>query len=153
MTGILWLAHFLSALSVILSFGQGRLNSLAADKFIERWRRSGAKGRANYALFLSYAPMDVPRPGRAAQDDSLDHYVFERPVIFRHPTGLTSTGFIDLYKRGCFVLEAKNGADTLWDLFSPPRFRRGWDGFHPQAVCAIFGAQLQRHSCLSFLRA
>jgi len=42
--------------------------------------------------------------------------------------GNTTTGFIDLYKRGCFVLEAKQGstvagADEL--LFAPERGRRG----------------------------
>ena len=34
-------------------------------------------------------------------------YVFERNVTFHHPDGSTSTGRIDLYKRGCYVLEAK----------------------------------------------
>src|SRR6185437_12661895 len=34
-------------------------------------------------------------------------YVFERAVRFRHDDGTTSPGRIDLYKKGCFVLEAK----------------------------------------------
>jgi len=66
----------------------------------------------------------------------LNQYVFERPVTFHHPTGLTSTGRIDLYKRGCFVLEAKQGSPasepTL--LFDVPQRRgtavrgtSGWD--------------------------
>jgi hypothetical protein len=58
-------------------------------------------------------------------------------VTFRHPNGLSSTGFIDLYKRGWFVLEAKQGSPvpekTL--LFETPARRRaagvrgtsGWD--------------------------
>lgn len=34
-------------------------------------------------------------------------YLFERPVTFLHGNGSTSTGRIDCYKRGHFVLEAK----------------------------------------------
>ena len=33
--------------------------------------------------------------------------MFERPVTFSHGDGSSSAGRIDLYKRGCFVLEAK----------------------------------------------
>ena len=44
--------------------------------------------------------IEVPRSNPAGADDRENNYVFERPVTFRHPTGLTSTGFIDLYKRG-----------------------------------------------------
>ena len=32
-------------------------------------------------------------------------------MTFRNPNGSTSAGRIDLYKRGCFVLEAKQGSD------------------------------------------
>jgi|SRR5687767_10586495 len=85
---------------------------MPAHSFVERWRNSGAAERANYALFLSELCdyLEVPRPHPSVAEDSQNHYVFERPVTFRHPTGLTSTGFIDLYKRSCFVLEAKQGS-------------------------------------------
>jgi hypothetical protein len=33
--------------------------------------------------------------------------MFERPITFRHGDGSTSAGRIDLYRRGCFVLESK----------------------------------------------
>src|ERR1700676_1719245 len=81
--------------------------------FIERWQNSGAAERANYALFLSelWDFLEVPRPNPAVADDSQNNYVFDRAVTFRHPTGLSSLGFIDLYKRGCFVLEAKQGSE------------------------------------------
>ena len=106
--------------------------------FIQRWQNSGAAERANYQLFLSELCdyLDVARPNPAVADDRLDDYVFERPVIFRHPSGLTSTGFIDLYKRGSFVLEAKQGRDAPAPslLFEPTRRRgvgvrgtSGWD--------------------------
>ena len=75
---------------------------MPADPFIQRWQNSAAPERANYQLFLSELCdyIEVPRPNPAGADDRENNYVFERPVTFRHPTGLTSTGFIDLYKRG-----------------------------------------------------
>jgi hypothetical protein len=34
-------------------------------------------------------------------------YRFEYPVKFRDPSAMATTGRIDLYKKSCFVLEAK----------------------------------------------
>ncbi|MEX1203762.1 MAG: type IIL restriction-modification enzyme MmeI [Dongiaceae bacterium] len=81
--------------------------------FVARWQKSGAAERANYQLFLSELcdVLGVPRPQPAGPDDALNEYVFERAVTFRHGDGSDSPGRIDLYKRGCFVLEAKQGAD------------------------------------------
>ncbi|MDZ4185530.1 MAG: type IIL restriction-modification enzyme MmeI, partial [Desulfuromonadales bacterium] len=81
--------------------------------FIRRWESSGAAERANYQLFLSELCdlLGVPRPDPTRPDDRDNSYVFERSVTFRHGTGLTSIGRIDLYKHGCFVLEAKQGSD------------------------------------------
>src|SRR5437899_2722222 len=111
---------------------------MPAHPFIERWQNSAAAERANYQLFLSELCdyLEVPRPNPTVADDRQNHYVFERPVMFRHPTGLTSSGFIDLYKRGCFVLEAKQGREAPYTplLFTLPRRRgagvrgtSGWD--------------------------
>lgn len=85
------------------------------DAFIERWQSSGAAERANYQLFLSELCdlLDLPRPDPAGPDDRLNAYVFEKAVPLAHGT----TGRIDLYKRGCFVLEAKQGSDQT----SPPK--------------------------------
>jgi len=87
--------------------------SAAVAAFLRRWEASGAAERANYQLFLSELCdlLEVPRPEPTQPDDRNNAYVFERAVTFRHGTGLTSTGRIDLYKRGCFVLEAKQGSD------------------------------------------
>jgi hypothetical protein len=81
--------------------------------FIERWKASGASERANCQPFLLglCTLLGVPEPDNATDTPATDAYVFERPVTFHHPNGETSTGFIDLYKRGCFVLEAKQGSD------------------------------------------
>jgi hypothetical protein len=111
---------------------------MPADGFIDRWQNSAAAERANYALFLSELCdyLEVPRPNPAVADASQNNYVFERPVTFRHPTGLSSTGFVDLYKRGCFVLEAKQGSEAPEPslLFEMPHRRgtairgtAGWD--------------------------
>lgn len=81
--------------------------------FIARWTRSGAAERANYQLFLTELCdlIGVGRPEPSRPDDADNGYVFERAVTFHHPNGTTSTGHIDLYKRGCFVLEAKQGVE------------------------------------------
>ena len=81
--------------------------------FIDRWKNSGAAERANYQLFLSELcdVLGVPRPDPTKPDDDENAYVFERSVTFNHADGSTSTGRIDLYKRGCFVLEAKQGVE------------------------------------------
>jgi hypothetical protein len=111
---------------------------MPAHKFIDRWQNSAAAERANYALFLSELCdyLEVPRPNPTVSDASQNNYVFERAVTFRHPTGLSSTGFIDLYKRGCFVLEAKQGSEAAEPslLFEVARRRgtairgtTGWD--------------------------
>lgn len=81
--------------------------------FVDRWNKSGAAERANYQLFLSELCdlLEVPRPDPATPDSSLNTYVFERAVVFRYGDGTSSNGRIDLYKRGSFVLEAKQGAE------------------------------------------
>jgi len=71
--------------------------------FIERWSgREGGAERANYALFLTEMTqaLDLPTPEPA---DSQSGYRFEFPVEgdFGQPLR------IDLYKRGHFILEAK----------------------------------------------
>lgn len=119
------------------------------EHFIARWTAgAGGQERANYALFLTElcSVIGVPSPDPAGHATELNAYVFERAVTFREPDGSTARGRIDLYKRGCFVLEAKQsrlegGAKELMppqgDLLpeapaSPsPRGRRGtgrsWD--------------------------
>ena len=77
--------------------------------FIARWHASGAAERANYQLFLAElcAVLDVPAPDPASPVEAENAYVFEKAVPL--PGG--TTGRIDLYRRGCFVLEAKQGSD------------------------------------------
>lgn len=84
-------------------------NDDAVRRFIQRWLgREGGQERANYALFLTELcdVLGLPRPEPAGLRSHRNAYTFERAVQF----GETATrlhGRIDLYKRGCFVLEAK----------------------------------------------
>ena len=82
------------------------------DHFISRWENSGAAERANYALFLSELCdlLEVPRPDPTSPDPEKNRYVFERAVTRKQSDGTSTTGFIDLYKAGHFVLETKQGA-------------------------------------------
>ena len=85
----------------------------AVASFIARWAHASAAERANYAMFLTELAdvLGVPRPDPATDDTALNAYVFERAVTFHHRgSDKTTTGRIDLYKRGCFVLEAKQYA-------------------------------------------
>lgn len=86
--------------------------------FIARWKASGGSERANYTSFLSELcdVLGVPRPEPTQTDVSQNAYVFERDVVFQNPDASTSHGRIDLYKRGCFVLEAKQGNAGADDL-------------------------------------
>ncbi len=81
-----------------------------AEAFIARWTaHDGGAERANYALFLTELCdlIGVDRPNLAGLQTERNDYVFERAVRFRHDDGSTSPGRIDLYKKRCFVLEAK----------------------------------------------
>lgn len=80
------------------------------ESFIDRWHgREGGQERANYALFLSELcdVLGVAHPDPAGATTENNDYVFERAVRESQPDGTTSVRRIDLYKRGCFVLEAK----------------------------------------------
>ncbi|MDO9488527.1 MAG: class I SAM-dependent DNA methyltransferase, partial [Sphingomonadaceae bacterium] len=70
---------------------------------------SGGAERANYQLFIERlcSSFGLPGPDMAREENSLNDYVFERRIDFKHPDGTTSSGFIDCYRRHCFVLEAK----------------------------------------------
>lgn len=78
--------------------------------FLARWQGVTGRERANYQLFLTElaAALELPGPEPAAADDAANAYCFERKVVFRHGDGTESYGFIDLYRRGAFVLEAKD---------------------------------------------
>lgn len=84
-------------------------NKNKIDSFIQRWRAVTGSERANYQLFITglCELLELPPPEPAHEDTRDNAYVFERRVAFAHGDGSTSNGFIDCYRRGAFVLEAK----------------------------------------------
>ena len=115
-------------------------------RFIRNWAASGGAERANFPPFARDLCdiLEVPHPDPTKTDVAGNAYVFERDVTFQNLDGSTSIGRIDLYKRGCFVLEAKQGseqteidADDELKLTSAPKKKtkrgtavrgtKGWD--------------------------
>jgi hypothetical protein len=113
-----------------------------ADDFIAKWLPSGGNERANTQLFIAdlCALLGVEAPQPTISDTAHNDYVFERHVIKTEIDGATSHGWIDCYKRDCFILEAKQGSaadiaayesgrgDSLRDFFgqtAAERFKRG----------------------------
>ncbi|EGG98330.1 Muconate cycloisomerase [gamma proteobacterium IMCC2047] len=90
-------------------------------EFIQRWKHSDGTERANYQLFLTElcTLFHLPQPDPANSDTADNAYVFERRVDINNPNGSVNRGFIDLYRRDSFVLEAKQSGKTLdsqgWD--------------------------------------
>ena len=120
--------------------------AITAETFIARWQgQEGGQERANYALFLTELcdTLDLPHPDPADARHERNDYVFER-VVTRHRDDGDAIGRIDLYRKGSFVLEAKQ---SRWkggkkeiagqsDLFAAeseakdrgkPGARRAWD--------------------------
>ncbi|MCP5141075.1 MAG: class I SAM-dependent DNA methyltransferase [Gammaproteobacteria bacterium] len=91
------------------------------DSFIAKWTAADGSERANAQLFVGDLCdlLDLPRPDPAREDTAHNAYVFERRVDRHHRDGSTTPGFIDLYRRGAFVLEAKSIADA--------EHTKGWD--------------------------
>jgi hypothetical protein len=79
------------------------------EAFVKTWAGVSGSERANYQLFVGElcALLGVARPDPSREDTRDNAYVFERRVTFSHGDGSTSSGFIDCYRRGAFVLEAK----------------------------------------------
>lgn len=93
----------------------------AVELFIDRWSSADGSERANYQLFLTElcTLLDLPQPEPASEAASENAYAFERRVTFNQPDGSQDYGFIDLYRRGSFVCEAKKTGKVLgsqaWD--------------------------------------
>lgn len=125
--------------------GRAEADSASIEYFITRWLgQEGGQERANYALFLTElcGALGVDRPQPASAEHDANDYVFERVVQERGRDGVVSNRRIDLYKRDCFVLEAKQsrqkggdkevrGQSDLFVTEAAPRGRRGaeraWD--------------------------
>ena len=93
------------------------------DAFVERWEKSGGSELANFQTFAGdlCRLLRLPEPEPSRQRTEYNDYVFERRVDFRHDDGSTTPGRIDLYKRGCFVMEAKQSARRSRKKAADPR--------------------------------
>jgi hypothetical protein len=90
----------------------GDTDQKALEKLIADVKGSGGSEMANAQIFVERLTraLGLPEPDFQTEETASADYVFERPVIFRHAGGTTSTGRIDCYKRDCFILEAKQSA-------------------------------------------
>lgn len=97
------------------------VSSESIDLFISRWSQAKGTEKANYQLFLTElcTLLGLPQPDPASDENADNGYVFERRVDINNPDGTTNRGFIDLYRRGSFILEAKQSGKELDSL--------GWD--------------------------
>jgi hypothetical protein len=89
-------------------------DSKALADFIARWSASGGNELANAQPFLKELceVLDLPRHETAKTVNEDNAYSFERKVFLPRGDGTSEMKRLDLYKRGCFVLEAKQGAET-----------------------------------------
>ena len=90
------------------------------EKLVRAVKPSGGSEMSNYQLFVERltGALGLPQPEFAREESRFNDYVFERNVTFRHPNGTSSTGRVDCYKRGCFILEAKQSAKRQQSLES-----------------------------------
>ncbi|MDU0372123.1 type IIL restriction-modification enzyme MmeI [Hymenobacter endophyticus] len=129
--------------------------------FEARWKPAGGAERANYGLFLQDLCdlLEVPRPDPTTDDPTQDQYVLERAVQFNDGPK-KSTGRIDLYKRGCFVLETKQGTDTADQQQKQQRAELGLEPSKRRKGHAVRGSakwaemmQAARQQALGYVRA
>ena len=79
--------------------------------FIARWKASGSSEQANSQLFLAElcAVLGLPPPDPASEIYEENTYAFERKVYVPRGNGANELRQPDLYRKGAFVLEAKQG--------------------------------------------
>jgi len=87
----------------------------ALAEFIKRWAASGGNELANAQPFLKELceVLGLPQhePAKPVNEDNA--YSFERKVYLPRGDGTSEMKRLDLYKRGCFVLEAKQGKEAV----------------------------------------
>ncbi|NKM15871.1 class I SAM-dependent DNA methyltransferase [Rhizobium laguerreae] len=100
---------------------------LRVEAFIKRWQgQEGGQERANYGMFLVELCdlLGLSHPDTASASHESNDYVFERLLKDTARDGTVSYKRIDLYKRDCFVLEAKQsritGDKKIGDVPEPP---------------------------------
>ncbi|RBN32065.1 DNA methylase [Lawsonia intracellularis] len=91
---------------------QGSIELPPIEAFIAKWAPSGGSELGSSQSFLlelcDLLEISRPESPRATLVDNT--YLFEMPVILTDKNGKITTGRIDLYKRGCFIWESKQGS-------------------------------------------
>lgn len=82
-------------------------------RFHRHWCQTGGSELANTQSFINglCGLIGTAPPHGSRSDDAHNDYVFERRVFQDNGDGTASFGRIDAYKRGCFILEAKQGSE------------------------------------------
>ena len=110
---------------------------MAISAFIDKyWGKAGGGERANYQMFFTEFTQALGLPVPNAKGQGLGEYEFEAPVSSAAVYSGKGTKRIDLYKRDCFILEAKQSrlgegerqpdepppeiTETVFDLFGNP---------------------------------
>ena len=90
-------------------------DAAAIEAFITRWEKSGGSEIANFQPFAielcTLLGLPEPEPSQGLIQDN--EYVFERRVDYKFDDGTTARRRIDLYKRDCFVMEAKQSSKRV----------------------------------------
>ena len=104
------------------------MSPLGLDAFLATWRSSAGNERANFQSFLLdfCALLDLPVP---EPKNPTSTYCFEKDLKLTHLDGTTTTGSIDCYREGCFVLEAKQGSTAEASGSAPRRGTRAYDRY------------------------
>lgn len=83
------------------------------QEFLNRWQGSSGDKRANKdSFFLDLCKTLGVEPPPAKGSIVGDRYCFEKDVKIPHPSGKVTTCFVDFYKQGHFVIEAKQGGEV-----------------------------------------
>lgn len=87
----------------------------AIGTFLKRWKGNSGSERANFQSFMRdlCTLLDLPHPDPGHVDTKQNAYVFERFIASARIDGNTDNRYIDLYRRGCFVLEGKQTGKEL----------------------------------------
>ncbi|MFV0442107.1 MAG: type IIL restriction-modification enzyme MmeI, partial [Planctomycetaceae bacterium] len=86
---------------------------MTPQEFVTRWKDSSGAELANSQSFLKELCLllEVTEPDPTKADEDQNVYTFEKAIKFNNGDGSTSDGRVDLYRRGCFVLESKQGRE------------------------------------------
>ena len=92
-----------------MSGGKVAPDAMEVEAFIARWRASEGAERASFPSFVGELCelLRAERPQPPTSDTEAVAYRFEYPVKLSGPDGTATTGRIDLYRKTCFVMEAK----------------------------------------------